>query len=140
MDGPIPHLYYGAGDSEQLSAHRLKAFTLAPLALDKPLRAQMFDLFARHHRDVDRPHFDTDLAAKDTVILLRAGNRVAGFTTLAFSTIDVAARRVAVVFSGDTIVDPACCGEQGPRAGVAGTNRPLCRASAGERYLLVLDC
>lgn len=72
----------------------------------------MFDLFARHYRDVDRPHFDTDLAAKDSAILLRAGDRVAGFTTLAFSTIDVAARRVAVVFSGDTIVDPAFWGEQ----------------------------
>lgn len=99
-------------DPEQLSAHRLEAFTHAPQALGDPLRAQMFDLFARHYRDVDRLQFEADLARKDTVILLRDSDRVVGFTTLAFSTINVASRSVAVVFSGDTIVDPAFWGEQ----------------------------
>lgn len=76
------------------------------------LRDQIYALFARHYRDVTRPVFDADLAGKDIVILLRHDDGIAGFTTAAFSAFAHAGREYAVVFSGDTIVDPAFWGEQ----------------------------
>lgn len=72
----------------------------------------MYVLFARHYRDVTRPVFDADLAGKDVVILLRHDDAIAGFTTAGFSTFSHTGREYALVFSGDTIVDPAFWGEQ----------------------------
>lgn len=72
----------------------------------------MFDLFARHYRDVTRLNFEADLAGKDLVILLHDRGVPVGFTTLSFSTMNLGSRRIAIVFSGDTIIDPAYWGEQ----------------------------
>jgi hypothetical protein len=96
----------------QLTANRIEAVADAPPTLDGRQRAQMFELFARHYRDVSRSAFEADLAAKDQAIRLFAGDALIGFTTLAFSTMTFERREVAVVFSGDTIVDPAYWGEQ----------------------------
>jgi hypothetical protein len=98
--------------SQQLTANRIEAVADAPATLDERQCAQMFDLFARHYRDVSREGFEADLAAKDQAIRLFAGRALIGFTTLAFSTLTFERRAIAVVFSGDTIVDPAHWGEQ----------------------------
>lgn len=98
--------------SIQLTANRIEAEADVPATLDEHQRAQMYDLFARHYRDVSREGFEADLAAKDTAIRLFAGDALIGFTTLAFSTLTFEGRAIAVVFSGDTIVDPAYWGEQ----------------------------
>ncbi len=76
----------------------------------------MYALFARAYEATDRQRFLTDLAAKRDVLLLRdGGGRIAGFTTLAVFEDRLGAgedrgRPIRVVFSGDTLVDPACWG------------------------------
>lgn len=72
----------------------------------------MFALFARHYCDVSRTIFDADLAEKNVVILLRHGEDIAGFTTADFNIFAYDGQEIGVVFSGDTIVDPAFWGEQ----------------------------
>lgn len=104
--------YASAVDRERIGSAPLGAAAVSPADLSDRTRAQMFDLFARHYRDVTRRGFDADLAGKDRVILLRDRDETVGFTTLAFSTMAFGAREIAIVFSGDTIVDPAFWGEQ----------------------------
>jgi hypothetical protein len=83
----------------------------APADLTPKTRAEMYALFARAYAATERRRFHADLDAKRDVLLLRDGaGRVAGFTTLAvFDDTDDAGggRPIRVVFSGDTIVDPA---------------------------------
>jgi hypothetical protein len=98
--------------SVQLAANRIEAVADDPAALDMSDRAEMFDLFARHYRDVSRGAFVADLAAKHRVIRLYSGADLIGFTTLAFNMMTFEARPIAVVFSGDTIIEPAYWGEQ----------------------------
>lgn len=105
----INHEYMGRDD---LDTGRLRAAIVAPHDIDTAVRDQMYSLFTRHYRDVTRRMFETDMAAKDAVILLRHDDGIAGFTTAAFSTFVHAERNYAMVFSGDTIVDPAFWGEQ----------------------------
>lgn len=112
MDRLVRADYDHAMGSLQLTANRIEAVADIPATLDERQRAQMFDLFARHYRDVSREGFEADLAAKNTTIRLFAGDDLIGFTTLAFSTLAFEGREIAVVFSGDTIVDPAYWGEQ----------------------------
>lgn len=72
----------------------------------------MYALFARHYRNVRRANFLRDLEAKDHVLLLCDGDSLVGFTTAEVSPFDFEGRETIVVFSGDTIVDPAYWGEQ----------------------------
>jgi hypothetical protein len=65
----------------------------------------MYALHARYFADHDRAGFDADLAGKDRVILMYAGQELIGFSTVEVSRESVAGRDVAVLFSGDTIVD-----------------------------------
>jgi hypothetical protein len=118
----------------------LEAFTCSPEALDAQLRGQMFALFARHYRDVSVAGFEADLVAKDSAIVLRAAGQVVGFTTLAYSTFAAArSREVAVVFSGDTIVDPAYWGEQTlARAWLAEIGRFAARNPGREAYWFLI--
>lgn len=112
IDRPVLADYDHGMGSMQLAANRIEAVAVAPPTLDERQRGQMFDLFARHYQDVSRQAFEADLAAKDSAILLRASGALIGFTTLAFSTMTLGERRIAIVFSGDTIVDLAFWGEQ----------------------------
>jgi hypothetical protein len=66
----------------------------------------MFELHACFFDNLKREYFDADLAEKDHVILLRAADRIVGFSTVKSSIEQVEDRTVAVVFSGDTIVHP----------------------------------
>ena len=63
---------------------------------------------------VERARFRADLAEKRWVILLRdgEGGEVVGFSTQRTLEAQVAGRRVDVLFSGDTVIDPAHWGEQ----------------------------
>jgi hypothetical protein len=99
-------------DDETLGRGRIMATTIAPQAIDEPMRIAMFALFERHYNDVSRDQFEAALAAKDTAILLHSGGVVIGFTTAAYSTFAFAGHDIGILFSGDTIVDPAFWGEQ----------------------------
>lgn len=81
--------------------------------LEEALRDEMYALFARVYEGTDRGRFGADLDAKRDVILLRdAGGRIAGFTTLAVIDEIDQGRKVRIVFSGDTLVDPRHWGTQ----------------------------
>lgn len=95
-----------------ISSSRLEVVVVSPTDLSDASRAGLFDLFARHYRDVTRQGFEADLANKDVAIILHHAGTPVGFTTLSFSMMALETRVIAVVFSGDTIVDPAFWGEQ----------------------------
>ena len=76
-------------------------------------RADMFALFAGHYDCADRDRFEADLARKHWVIQLRdpAQGRLCGFSTQVLLKIRKGNSAVNALFSGDTIVDPACWSE-----------------------------
>jgi hypothetical protein len=71
-----------------------------------PLRDDMYALMADHYADVDRFAFESDLAEKRWVILVRdpATGRLCGFSTQTLLTADADGAPVTALFSGDTII------------------------------------
>jgi hypothetical protein len=68
----------------------------------------MFTLFAASYDCVSAERFFADLAWKDEVILLiDAAGHIQGFTTLAINPKGIAHPAGDILFSGDTIIDPA---------------------------------
>jgi len=72
----------------------------------------MYSLFTRHFDGVPRQQFQADLDQKNWVILLHADSDGAlqGFTTLHFYDVLYKGAALSIVYSGDTIVDPAAWG------------------------------
>jgi len=75
-------------------------------------RRDMRDLLDQHFAGVSIDQFELDLAGKTHAILLHdTTGCLVGFSTLRYHvTIDEQRRPLAVVYSGDTIVDPAAWG------------------------------
>jgi hypothetical protein len=69
-------------------------------------RDAMFALHSGSFDNLKREHFEDDLAEKDHVILMRAGEDLVGFSTIRTRLEAVEGRSVAVIFSGDTCVHP----------------------------------
>ena len=68
----------------------------------------MLDLLSRHFEGVTAQQFQTDLDAKNWIILLLDdGDGLAGFTTLDFQITTFCGQKESVLYSGDTIMDPA---------------------------------
>lgn len=80
--------------------------------LSEPDIEQMFNLFQTHFNNTTKPLFLQDLASKNWVVLLRAGENqfIQGFSTLAFYQSSVNGQPVGVVYSGDTIIHPTYWG------------------------------
>ena len=78
-------------------------------ALSGDERNAMFALFTRYF-DGARSVFDRDLAEKESVVLLRAAEQIAGFSTLMRLELALGERPVTIFFSGDTIMDRAYWG------------------------------
>jgi hypothetical protein len=73
----------------------------------------MWDLYRRFYSGTQHALFDSDLAAKDSLLLLRdAQHRIQGFSTIAIGVTQLHGRDIRYVFSGDTIVERACWGSQ----------------------------
>lgn len=71
----------------------------------------MFALMASHFRGVDRATFHTDLAEKNSVILIESEDEVLhGFSTLLVYQTTAPGCRATIVYSGDTIVGRGCWG------------------------------
>ncbi|HYS52342.1 MAG TPA: hypothetical protein VER58_01095 [Thermoanaerobaculia bacterium] len=70
-------------------------------------RGQMYALFETYFLGTDRARFESDLAEKDGVILLRDGDRIRGFSTFLW----IREKEFVAFFSGDTIVDRDYWGE-----------------------------
>lgn len=74
-------------------------------------RVAMYRLLVRHFEGVSRDRFEEDLAGKDWVLLLKdEGGSLQGFTTLHLHDSNDGRGPCAVLFSGDTIVDPRAWG------------------------------
>ncbi|CAN5370617.1 hypothetical protein BH23VER1_BH23VER1_23020 [soil metagenome] len=86
----------------------------AAASITEAEHAALFALFRRHYDAATSGAFARDLAAKDDVILLtdRASGALAGFSTQVVERYSVSGDPVRVLFSGDTIIDPAHWGEQ----------------------------
>ncbi len=68
----------------------------------------MFALLATHFDGVSRDGFDTDLSAKNWVVLIEDDRgTLVGFSTILAYEANVAGETLSVVYSGDTIVAPA---------------------------------
>jgi len=75
--------------------------------------AEMFAVHAGLYEQVSKRAFRADLAEKQWVLLLRDDDgRIRGFTTILTLDVDVHGERLAVVFSGDTGIDPEFWGGQ----------------------------
>jgi hypothetical protein len=107
---------FGAQTTEcaMQNRYQLAAKVTAINALDARTIEAMWGVFSRYYDDVTRNAFDSDLRAKDHVILLidRANGAVAGFSTVQSYKRVVAGRKVVVVYSGDTICDEKYWGQR----------------------------
>lgn len=76
-------------------------------------RSEVFALFADCYDCVDEVAFAQDLAQKSSVILLTdEENRVVGFSTQEVYESEFQGEMVRVLYSGDTVIDPAHWGSQ----------------------------
>jgi hypothetical protein len=77
-----------------------------------PTQQEMFAILGRYFDGYEWSNFQTDLAEKDGVLLLERSGAVKGFTTFKFLSAEIQGRQVRGVFSGDTIVEQECWGQQ----------------------------
>lgn len=76
-------------------------------------REEMWNLYQRFYSGTHRALFDADLAAKDSLLVLRDDQQcIQGFSTIAVGLTEFDDRQIRYVFSGDTIVDRAFWGSQ----------------------------
>jgi hypothetical protein len=82
-------------------------------ALEDRTIGAMYDLYAGYYDATSPALFESDLAGKDHVVVLRddAGALV-GFSTLAIMEAEVGGRALRAIYSGDTIIDRAHWGTQ----------------------------
>jgi hypothetical protein len=86
----------------------LTAHLVACSDLDEANIRAMFRLYASNYAETSDAVFRRDLAKKTHVLLLtQKDSCLRGFTTVELYSSNVAERPVRVLFSGDTIVDPA---------------------------------
>jgi len=91
---------------------RLRGQVVAPAALGAAERDRMVQLLGAAFRDVERGQFEADLAEKEWVILLRdEAGCLRGFSTLMRLRQVVDGRPVVAFFSGDTIIERECWGD-----------------------------
>jgi hypothetical protein len=81
-------------------------------ALDDPTRRALCDLYLSSYEATTPELFHGDLLGKDEVLLLHAGARLVGFTTLRVFDAAWRGQAIRVVFSGDTVVERAHWGQQ----------------------------
>ncbi len=81
-------------------------------ALDAATQARMEALYLAHYDGSSAALFAHDLAHKDEVLLVQAGETLIGFTTLRVFEHLWQGERLRVVYSGDTVVDRAHWGQQ----------------------------
>jgi len=86
---------------------------IPPSRLSSVQRGRMFALFSTHYAGVTQACFEADLAVKTWVILLLdEQERIRGFSTQELYPVEHDGKARQLLFSGDTIVDPACWGSQ----------------------------
>jgi hypothetical protein len=91
--------------------HRYQSSTLNVADLPGDLADRMTALYLANYDGSSPALFRRDLAAKDEAILVCCGGNLVGFTTLRVFGDVWHGRPIRVVYSGDTIVDPAHWGQ-----------------------------
>lgn len=86
---------------------RIVADCVPTARLESSETAALRELLERHFSGVTQGGFADDLADKSHVVRLYDGTRLVGFSTLAYSNVTWQGRHLAIIRSGDTIVDPA---------------------------------
>lgn len=97
------------------SLRALRAQTVRTRTLDPRTVETMYRLFASAYQGTDRARFELDLAEKQYVVMLRdaTSRELKGFSTVNVSDAAGArGRRATLVFSGDTVIDPAYWGQK----------------------------
>jgi hypothetical protein len=87
------------------------SFAAVP-ALTDALKREMARLYLANYDGSDHELFFADLAKKDEVLLVHAAGQLVGFTTMRYFEREWQSKRIRVVYSGDTIVDPEHWGQQ----------------------------
>jgi hypothetical protein len=84
-----------------------------PATLDPALRHAVFALFSRCYDCVNESAFLKDLGEKTSIILLSdQTGRLMGFSTQQVYGWTLSGEPIRVLYSGDTVIDPACWGSQ----------------------------
>ena len=86
---------------------RIVADCVPTAELEASATAELRELLERHFSGVTHRGFADDLADKSHVVRLYDETRLVGFSTLAYSTVMWQGRSLAIIRSGDTIVDPS---------------------------------
>ncbi len=95
-----------------LAASHLASSARPVISLTPGERRAMHQLMTDHYEAVPWERFESDLSAKDEVLLLHDGDgTVRGFTTLAWNPTG-RPNEGDILFSGDTIIDRSCWGTQ----------------------------
>ena len=79
-------------------------------AIDRSVISEMYLLHGEVFHDHPRSIFEADLAGKDQVVLMWAGDRLVGFSTILSYPAELDGETVGVFFSGDTVVHPEYLG------------------------------
>jgi hypothetical protein len=97
-----------------MKTRRLDSQVLPVREVDAGFTAKLYRLFAACYDNVTLARFESDLAEKDFIVLLRdAGSgEPCGFSTQQILRVNVDGRPIRALFSGDTIIDPDYWGEQ----------------------------
>jgi hypothetical protein len=106
------------------SGSSIKGTLHAAAAVSAPARDAMYALLASHFEGVTRAQFEGDLQAKSHALLLRDGSgRLTGFSTLLLRETHCDGSPIDVLYSGDTVVDPAAWRSPAlPREWIAAVN------------------
>ncbi len=97
-----------------LAPARRLAGTVVPRALLTPAeRGRMYELLATYFLGTSRAQFESDLAEKESIVLLRdlKDGQIQGLSTLMRISISMDNREIVAFFSGDTIVAQEFWGE-----------------------------
>ena len=99
------------GEAE-LGSQGCSACFAAVSDLCEATRRRMLEIYLGMYEGSSPTLFLHDLCNKDEALLLTAGGKIVGFTTLKFSSRDWKGRRISVVYSGDTVVERKYWGQQ----------------------------
>ena len=97
-----------------MNKRRLSSQVLPVQEIDADFTVKLYQLFAACYDNATQTRFESDLAEKDFVVVLRdaESGEPRGFSTQQILRIHVDGKPIRALFSGDTIIDPDYWGEQ----------------------------
>jgi len=97
-----------------MNIRRLRSQVLPVQEVNADFTLKLYQLFAACYDNVTLARFESDLAEKDFIVVLRdmESDEPRGFSTQQILRIHVDGKPIRALFSGDTIIDPDYWGEQ----------------------------